>query len=54
MSRRAIRKERRAQEEAKWQGFAPDWREERDQDDDELPEREDDPPPANTFHISRF
>ena len=23
--------------------FQPDWREERDQDDDELPEREDDP-----------
>jgi len=46
MSRRAIRKERRAQEEAKWQGFAPDWRDDRDKDDD-------DPPPANTFHISR-
>lgn len=44
MTRRAIRQERRAQEEAKWQGFAPDWRESRDNESDELPEREDDAP----------
>lgn len=26
------------------------WQDERDEDEDELPEREDDPPPSNTFH----
>lgn len=50
MSRRAIRQERRAQEEAKWIGFADDWRQERDTDEDELPEREDEALPVNNFH----
>lgn len=49
MSRRA---RTRGDKRERWD-FQPDWREERDQDDDELPERDDDPPPANTFHISR-
>lgn len=39
---------KRQREEAERQ--CHDWRRERDQDDDELPEREDDPPPSNTFH----
>lgn len=38
---------KRAREEAEQQ--CHDWREERDQDDDELPEREE-PLPSNTFH----
>lgn len=46
------RKHNRDDKRERWD-FQPDWREERDSDDDELPEREDDPPPANTFHISR-
>lgn len=50
MTRRAIRQERRAQEEAKWQGFADDWRDQRDSEDDELPERDDEPAPVNTNH----
>lgn len=48
MTRRQIRQERRAQEEAKWQGFAEDWRESRDNESDELPER-DEPAPVNNF-----
>lgn len=27
----------------------PDWREERDAEDDEIPERDDELPPSNTF-----
>lgn len=46
------RKHNRDDKRERWD-FQPDWRDERDQDDEELPEREDDPPPANTFHISR-
>lgn len=49
MSRRA---RERGDKRERWE-FQPqeqDWREERDTEDDELPEREDDPPPANTFH----
>ncbi|CAN7192495.1 hypothetical protein [Acidovorax sp. LjRoot117] len=49
MTRRAIRQERRAQEEAKWQGFESDWRDQRDTEDDELPERDDEPVPSNTL-----
>lgn len=30
--------------------FAPTWQAERDEDDAELPERDDDAPPSNTFH----
>lgn len=30
--------------------FAPSWQDERDEDDTELPERDDDAPPSNTFH----
>lgn len=26
------------------------WSEERDQDEEELPDQDDDPPPSNTFH----
>ena len=40
------RKHNRDDKRERWD-FQPDWREERDQDDDELP-------PANTFHISRY
>ena len=43
------RKHNRDDKRERWE-FQPDWCEERDSDDDELPEREDDPPPANTFH----
>ena len=46
------RKHNRDDKRERWD-FQPDWRDERDSDDDELPAREDDPPPANTFHISR-
>lgn len=50
MTRHSTRQERRAQEEAKWAGFTPDWRNERDTEDDELPERDDEPVPVNTNH----
>lgn len=49
MSRRA----RERQEASDAKHYPERWQDERDEDDDELPEREDDPPPANTFHISR-
>ena len=41
MSRRA---RERGDKRERWD-FQPDWREERDKDDDELPERDDDDPP---------
>lgn len=50
MTRRSIRQERKAQEEAKWIGFADDWRQERDTDEDELPEREDEALPVHTLN----
>lgn len=40
MTRRAIRQERRSQEEAKWIGFSDHWTDERDEDLDEYPEPE--------------
>jgi len=49
MSRRA----RERQEASDAKHYPERWQDERDEDDEELPEREDDPPPANTFHISR-
>jgi hypothetical protein len=30
--------------------FQPDWRDDRDSDDDELPERDDDDQPSKNFH----
>lgn len=40
----------RGDKRERWDFQPQDWREERDQDDDELPDRDDDPPPSNTFH----
>ena len=52
MTRRAIRQERRAQEEAKWVGFSPEqWQYERDMAEEPQPERDrdDDQPPVRNF-----
>ena len=47
MSRRA---RERGDKRGRWEFQPQDWREDRDSDDDGLPEREDDPPPSNPFH----
>ena len=46
----ASRRARERQEASDAKHYPERWQDERDEDDDELPEREDDPPPANTFH----
>jgi len=49
MSRRA---RERGDKRERWE-FQPheqDWREERDQDGQDIPDREDDPPPTGTLH----
>ena len=48
------RSRQRGDKRERWDFQQQDWRDERDADEAELPERDDDDsPPANTFHISR-
>jgi hypothetical protein len=49
MSRRARQRQDQDQELSRI-FHGQEWQQERDSDEDEVPEREDDPAPSNTFH----